>query len=140
MTWFGWALLTAFVWGVVPIFEKIGLKNVEPFAALFYRCLGVLLGVLVLLSFRVTSQQLKAVSFRSIMFLVSAGFLASFVAQVFFYQGLKIADVSKIVPIAGSFPLFAFVFGVCFLGETLTIAKVIGALMIVGGIWVIKAG
>jgi len=38
MTAFLWAIITACIWGVVPIFEKTGLTRATAFAGLFYRC------------------------------------------------------------------------------------------------------
>ena len=38
---FEWALLTAFVWGMVPAIEKFALIKIDPFVGLFFRCFGV---------------------------------------------------------------------------------------------------
>ena len=48
MNAFMWALLAAFIWGIVPLLEKLGLAKVEPLVGLFYRCSGVLIGFLLL--------------------------------------------------------------------------------------------
>lgn len=138
MNAFWWAILTACIWGVVPILEKLGLAKVDPFVALFYRCLGVLLGLLFLGIFIVKPNDLKAVSPRAIIMLICAGFLASFVAQITFYHGLKIGEVSRVVPIAGMYYLIAFILGIFLLGETLTIVKGLGILLITAGVWLLR--
>jgi len=138
MNAFWWAILTACIWGVVPILEKLGLAKIDPFVALFYRCLGVLLGLLFLGIFIVKPQELKAVTPRAIILLVVAGFLASFVAQITFYHGLKIGEVSRVVPIAGTYYLISFLLGIFLLGETLTLVKASGLLLIVAGVWLLK--
>lgn len=138
MNAFWWAILTACIWGVVPILEKLGLAKTDPFVALFYRCLGVLLGILFLGIFIVKPDQLKAVPPREIIMLVCAGFLASFVAQITFYHGLKIGEVSRVVPIAGMYYLIAFILGIFLLGETLTILKGLGILLITVGVWLLR--
>ena len=43
-------------------------------------------------------------------------------------------------PIAGSFPLIAFILSVLFLGESISLAKIAGMVLIVIGIWVLKIG
>jgi len=133
----GWALMAACIWGVVPILEKVGLTKIDPFVGLWFRCVGVFLGLLCA-SLLVKPAALKAVEPRTMFVLISAGFLASFVAQICFYHSLKAGDVSRVVPVAGSFPLIAFVLGILVLGESLTLMKGIGVVLIVGGIWLLK--
>ncbi|MFH1412272.1 MAG: EamA family transporter [Candidatus Omnitrophota bacterium] len=117
---FWWALGTACIWGVVPIMEKIGLTKIEPMVALFYRSLGVLIGLVFLGTVVLKPAQIKAVDVRTVMILISAGFLASFAAQIVFYHGLKIGEVSKVVPIAGSYYLISFILSLLLLRETFT--------------------
>ena len=89
MTAFWFAILTACVWGVVPILEKMGLTKVDPFTALLIRCFGAVIGIIIMSLFVVKPEQLRAVDMKTITILVIAGFLAGFVAQFFLYQGLN---------------------------------------------------
>lgn len=138
MTAFWWAVATACIWGIVPLLEKVGLAKVEPMVALFYRSFGVFLGLIFLSVFAVKPEQIKAVDIRSIILLVLAGFMASFLAQITFYHALKIGEVSKVVPISGSYHLIAFVLSIFLLGETLTSIKVLGVFFIIFGVWLLK--
>jgi len=138
MNAFWWAILTACIWGVVPILEKFCLTKVDPFVALFYRCLGVLVGILFLGLFIVKPSELKAVDIRTIIILVCAGFLASFLAQVTFYHGLKLGEVSRVVPISGTYYLIAFVLGLIIFSETLTISKFVGIILIFSGVLLLR--
>lgn len=140
MHWFYWALFAAFIWGIAPILEKLGLGSVAPAAGLFYRCLGVLLGLLVLVIFIVKPEEIRSVDLRSAMLLAMGGFLASFVAQIFFYNALKSGNVSAVVPLSGSYPLIAFILGVLLLGESFSYFRVFGVALIVAGIWFLRAG
>lgn len=140
MTSFYWAALAAFVWGIVPIFEKAGLVRVAPMAGLFYRCTGVLLGLIILILFVVKPEEIRSVDMRSAFLLVAGGFLASFIAQIFFYNALKGGSVSTVVPLSGSYPLIAFILGVLLLGESFSIPKLIGMLLVVAGIWFLRLG
>ncbi|RKY41111.1 MAG: hypothetical protein DRP85_07210 [Candidatus Makaraimicrobium thalassicum] len=138
MNAFGWAVLTACIWGIVPIMEKVSLARIEPFTALFYRCLGVLIGIFLLGTIVVKPQQLRAVDPRSVFFLILSGFLASFVAQITFYHGLKIGEVSRVVPISGSYPLIVFLLSIFILGEAVTLSKILGMFLVVSGIWMLR--
>ena len=138
MNAFTWAIITAFIWGMVPILEKIGLINTTPMVALFYRCFGVLLGMLLLGIFWVKPAQLKSVDLKTILILVLAGFLASFVAQITFYHGLKIGEVSRVVPISGTYYLVAFILGIFVMGEAITFSKIAGIVLIVAGMFLLR--
>jgi len=138
MNAYSWAILTACIWGIVPILEKLGLHKVDPFTALFYRCIGVLVGLFLLGTFVVKPAQLKAVDGRSMLFLVLSGFLASFVAQITFYHGLKIGEVSRVVPISGTYPLVAFILSFLILGEAFTLSRFAGITLIVTGAWLLR--
>jgi bacterial/archaeal transporter family protein len=138
MSAFWWAVLTACMWGVVPFMEKLGLTRTPPFTALFFRSLGVFFGFLILGLFIVKPGEIRSVEPKAAALLVLAGFVASFLAQIAFYHGLKIGEVSRVVPVAGAYPLIAFILGAAFLGETVTFAKVIGMVFVVYGAWLLK--
>ena len=138
MTAYEWAILTACIWGVVPVLEKIGLTKVTPFVGLFYRCLGVLIGLFIVGVFLVKPVELKQVDLKTILILMLSGLLASFVAQIAFYHALKLGEVSRIVPILATYPLIAFLLGIIFLGENLSLQKVFGMIMVFGGVWLLK--
>ncbi|MEK7375644.1 MAG: EamA family transporter [Candidatus Margulisiibacteriota bacterium] len=138
MSYYWLAILTSVVWGIAPIFEKVGLAKVQPLTGLFYRSLGVFLGLILLTFFMVKPQEIRSADLKSVAFIMAGGFLASFVAQILFYHSLKIGDVSKVVPISGSYPLIAFILGVIILGESVTPVKIAGCLCVIFGIWLLK--
>lgn len=140
MTAFIWAVLTACIWGIVPILEKIGLSKVDALAGLFYRCLGVIIGWIILSTLILKPSQIRSVDLRSAFWLILGGFLASIVAQFTFYHGLKLGEVSRVVPISGSYPLIAFILGLIVLGEGFSWIKLSGIILVILGIWALKIG
>ena len=138
MNAFWWAILTAVIWGCVPLLEKAGLVKVTAFVGLFYRSLGVIIGILILSLFMVKPQEIKAIDLKSASLLILGGFLASFVGQICFYHSLKAGEISRVVPVSGTYPLIAFLLGVLLLGEAMTLPKILGALLVVAGIVVLK--
>ncbi|MFA6636748.1 MAG: EamA family transporter [Candidatus Omnitrophota bacterium] len=138
MSAFFWAVLTACLWGAVPVMEKMGLAKTQPFTALFYRSLGVVLGFLILGFFIVKPGEIRSVEPRSAALLILAGFVASFLAQIAFYHALRAGDVSRVVPVAGAYPLIAFILGVALLGENITLSKAAGMFFVICGAWLLK--
>ncbi len=138
MNAFWWAILTAVIWGCVPLLEKSGLVKTTPFVGLFYRSLGVIIGICILSLFMVKPQELKAIDLKSASFLILGGFLASFVAQICFYHSLKVGEISRVVPVSGTYPLIAFLLGVLLLGEAMTLSKLVGVSLIVAGVIFLK--
>lgn len=139
MNSFLWAILTAVIWGVVPLLEKSGLFKIDPIVGLFYRCLGVMIGIVLLFLFKGAEIRQSLGNFHAGMtLLIAGGFLASILGQVFFYQALKTGEASKVVPLAGIYPLVSFILGVMILGEKVTLAKVGGMSLILMGVFLLK--
>lgn len=135
-----WGLCAAGVWGIVPLMEKIGLSKVAPLTALFYRCMGIVASSFILGIFFLKPKEIRSVDIQSGLLLVASGFFASFLAQIFFYNGLKQGEMSRIVPLAASYPLLTFLLGVLFFGETISVLKIAGVLLVIAGIWALKVG
>ena len=134
-----WAILTALVWGCVPLIEKMGLTRIDPLVGLFYRCFGVIAGILLLLTFYNRQIRESWSHFHTgMLYLMLGGFLASVVGQFCFYHALKNGEASRMVPLSGSYPLVAFVLGVLILGEKVTLAKTAGILLVVGGVYLLR--
>lgn len=135
-----WGLCAAVVWGVVPLLEKSGLAKVAPLTGLYYRCMGIVVSSLILGFFFLKPKEIRSVDVRSASLLVASGFLASFLAQLFFYNGLKQGETSRIVPIAASYPLLTFLLGVLFFNETISVLKIAGVFLVIARIWALKVG
>ena len=134
-----WALLCSLTWGCVPLLEKFGLLKIDPLVGLFYRCLGVVIGLALLLLFKFDAIKASfSESMPGMPYLIIGGFLASVVGQIFFYHGLKTGEASKIVPLAGTYPLVTFILGVILLGEKFTWAKAGGMTLVVLGVILLK--
>jgi transporter family protein len=140
MSAFWWALLAALLWGITSLVDKYVLIKIEPLPGLFFRCLGVLMGVFILGAIALKPAQIKAVDLRSALLLFISGFLASFVAFVAFYKALKIGEMSVVVPVSASFFLISFLLGIFVLGESVTWMKAAGVILISIGVWMLGSG
>lgn len=139
MTAFLWALLTAGIWGVVPLMEKLGLRGaVSPTTGVLVRSMGIVVGLVVFSVVWSPWAALRTLSWSSIALLAGGGFLASFVGQLAFYQALKTGAISQITPVAGAYPLVAALLGWWVLREPLTPTRALGALCVVIGVVLLR--
>lgn len=138
MSAFLWALLTACIWGVVPLMEKVGLGHASPTLGVFIRSLGVVIGLVVFSLFSSPWAALPSVSRSSIVLLAGGGFLASFVGQLAFYHALKSGAISQVTPVAGAYPLIAALLGWWILREPLTLSRGVGVVCVVVGVILLR--
>ncbi len=136
------ALLASFLWGITPIIEKLGFlsKDANPYVGVVFRTIGTTIMAFLLFLFllKFAPASLKNIPMKSMTFLMAGGALASVIGQIFFYIALKSGDASFVTPIAGSFPLVTFIFGIFLLNETVTVPKIIGVVFIITGIILLK--
>lgn len=130
--------MTAVIWGVVPLLEKLGLAGTHPTIGVFVRSLGVIVGMILFGIWWSPWKALMSVSVSTFALLALGGFLASFIGQLAFYQALKVGPVSQMTPIAGAYPLVATLLGWFLLREPLTTSRVLGALLIVAGVFLLR--
>lgn len=135
---FWWALLTAVIWGCVPILEKIGLQHTEPTVGLFARSAGVCVGALIFAWLWSPWKALAAMPIGSFCLLALGGFLASFVGQWAFYHALKVGHISQVTPVSGTYPLVAAILAWTIFREPITVPRVIGVLLVVVGALMLK--
>lgn len=138
MNYYFLALMAAFLFGLAPIFGKLGLEGVNPALALCVRSFvisGIMLGWLVL---NKDLSPLVDVSMSSWVFIALEGICAALLGQLFYYYALKSGEPSVVVPLIAVFPLFTFIIATIFLGDKITLSKVIGIFMIVFGVVLLR--
>ena len=138
MNAFLWAALTACIWGVVPLMEKVGLRGISPTVGVLVRSAGVVVGLLVFGWMWSPWSALRALSWPSILLLAGGGLLASFVGQLAFYQALKSGAISQVTPVAGAYPLIATLLGWMVLREPLTLSRLLGVVCVVVGVILLR--
>ncbi|MBI2174035.1 MAG: EamA family transporter [Candidatus Omnitrophica bacterium] len=138
MSAFWWALLTAGIWGVVPLMEKTGLGSLDPRLGVMVRSLGVLAGLLLFGWMLAPWSAVRTMSWGAIALLAGGGLLASFVGQLAFYHALKSGAVSQVTPVAGAYPLIAALLGWVFLREPFTLLRFFGVVCVVIGVILLR--
>ena len=138
MNAFWWALLTAGIWGVVPLMEKIGLGQNDPVLGVVVRSAGIVLGLIVFSAVVSPITAVQTLGWRSALLLAGGGLLASFVGQMAFYHALKTGSLSQVTPVAGAYPLVAAILGWVVLREPLTLTRALGAACVVAGVVLLR--
>lgn len=130
--------ITMFLWGCTPLLEKIGLKEVEPLTGVLIRS-GVTTAVLlVIFIFNGRIHELTKVSLKNYSLFAASGIMAGLVAMWTYYYLLRTGMTSKIVPIAAAYPLITAILSVMVIGEQVTLQRIIGIVLTIGGIILIN--
>lgn len=129
------AIFGMICWGIAPIFAKVGLRGVNPAAALIVRTMiaAVIVGSWMGMSGSLGSL-LKGLTWQASLLLGMEAILATIVGDLAYYTAIKYGDVSVVSIIMASAPLVTVVCAVLVLGETITIWKVLGACYVMLGI------
>jgi transporter family protein len=134
----GFAILAMLLWGIAPVFAKLGLGNLDPLAALTIRSGVITLALVGFVSVSGKWPSLAGASVRDVGFIALEGLCAALLGQLAYYYALKSGEVGKVTPTAAAFPLVALLVGVIVLGERITWGKLVGAAFIVVGIYLVN--
>lgn len=128
------AIVGMVCWGVAPIFVKLGLKDINPLVGLFIRT--IITGILIsgVLMANGGFSQFKNVSLSCLGILLVEAILATLVGDLAYFAAIKRGSVSLVTIIMSSSPLITVICAVTFLGEAITVGKVVGAGFIILGI------
>lgn len=121
-------------WGIAPIFAKLGLNNVNPMVGLAVRTMlaaGLVVGWAVIGGM---FADIKAIPLNAWIFIAMEAILATLVGDLAYYAAIKSGEVSLVTVIMSSSPLVTILFAVLFLGEKLSLIRIVGAAFIVLGI------
>lgn len=121
-------------WGLAPVFGKLGLSQVNPLAGLVlrtYLSAGVLTGWVLING---TMSQVKAIPWQSWIFIGIEGLLATLVGDLAYYAALKYGDVSFVTLVMSCSPLISMIMAVIFLGEQITLFRLLGCCFIIVGL------
>ncbi len=136
MKGFAFALISAFLWGIAPLFDKLAISDskVLPVPANIVRCAGALITLLFLAA--VTKEwNFSAINAEKIILLVIAGSIAGGLAMVTYYKALSTLGAGKTVPLTSIYPLITVIFSAVILGEKVNLPKtLLGTALIVCGI------
>jgi transporter family protein len=138
-SWLIYALLSALFAGLVAIFGKLGVKDMDSTLATTLRAFVMAAMLFVLCLFRFQNIQLTNISPRSWLFIVLAGF-AGALSWLFYFQALKLQDASRVAPIDRLSVVVTITLAYLFLGEKVSGTVLLGASLVLAGAILIVRG
>ncbi|PIU41437.1 MAG: hypothetical protein COS99_05550 [Candidatus Omnitrophica bacterium CG07_land_8_20_14_0_80_42_15] len=135
--WFVFAIIAAILWGIAPLFARIGISKTTPLAGVAIRSIVITIIVLFVL---ISSGQWKVfatLNARTVTAIIIEGLLGGLIGQYLYFKAIKLQETSAVAPIVGSYPLFTFIFAILILGEKLTLTKGLGVILVVSGIFLL---
>jgi transporter family protein len=128
------ALFGMICWGIAPIFAKVALKNIDPLSGLVLRTIfasSVVSGWVVLSG---SFSKVTSIPASSWWLIAVEALLATLVGDLAYYAAIKKGDVSLVTIIMSSSPLITILCAVLFLGEQMTLIRLVGASLVILGI------
>ena len=133
--WFLFAILSAIFAAATSILAKIGIEGINSNLATAIRTVVVLIMAWGIVFITGTQNEVPSISHKSWIFLVLSG-IATGISWLFYYKALQIGEASKVVPIDKFSVIISIVLAFVILGEKVTIAKVIGSMLITIGTFI----
>ena len=138
MTWFVWALLSAFFAGLTAILAKVGVQHVNSNLATAIRTVVILIFTWAV-ALLTKSQSLASIERRTWVFLVLSGF-ATGLSWLCYFRALQLGPASRVAPLDKLSVPLVMLFAWLLLGEKLTFATIAGGLLITAGAVVMVLG
>ena len=129
-------MASSFIYSIYITLSKITVKNVDP------RTMGVYVMLSAAFTFFMigTSTGALQINLTLKLFLLSLllALIPTVIAIVTFFKGLELIGASRASIISTFEPLVAVIFGFLLLGETLSIAQILGGIMILTSVLILK--
>lgn len=135
MSWFVWALLSAFFAGLTAILAKVGVEHVNSNVATAIRTVVILVfaWMVALLS---KTPPLSSIGRRTWIFLILSG-IATGLSWLCYFRALQLGEASRVAPVDKLSVVIAIALAAIFLHEHLTWHHWVGGLLILSGAIVI---
>jgi drug/metabolite transporter (DMT)-like permease len=132
------AFLASVCWGIAPIFQKRGLRDMSLLEMNAMRGLG--LAVVLLPAFFFVSADVLLADTRPYLVLASVALLNNVVGDLFAFIAIRNIGVSLASPITSAYPLFVTLTSQLWFDETMTAFVLGGTLLVVTGFALLNAG
>ncbi len=132
--------VTIVCWGSAGIFDKLGVKGVDPYSAVLVRMVFGTAAILVICAATDRLRPILAFEPRTFWCLAASAVLGGLVGQIGYFIAIKYAPVTQVIPITATYPVVAALLAVAFLREQPTVPKAIGILLVVIGLILVSSG
>ncbi len=132
MNWVLWALLSAGFAAATALLAKVGIDGVDSNLATAIRTTVILVFTWAIALLLEKHHGLALIGRRSWLFLVLSG-VATGLSWLCYFRALQLGPASSVAPVDKLSVVFVIVFAAIFLGEQLTLLKIIGGALIALG-------
>lgn len=134
--WKIYAILSAIFASLTAIFCKMGVKGVNSNLATGIRTIVILFLIWGIIYFTHSFDQIKSLTYKNYLFLIISG-IATGLSWLFYFKAIQTGDLSKIAPIDKLSLVLTMILSFIIFKESITIPLLLGAGLIVGGVFVI---
>ena len=131
------ALGAAISWAVAPILYRRALFKMKPMSANIVRCASNAAVLVVILFAFGKAGAVASLPIEAVIAIVASGVIGLGIGDTLYMVGLNSVGVARAVPLAATYPLFSLVWAIM-LGEPVTPVAVLGAFVILLGIWLLS--
>jgi transporter family protein len=129
-----YAILALLCFGIAPIFEKFGLKQAGPAAAVLVRATMTASVYAVVLWNQRGFGELKTWSPATWLSVILGAFFSVVLAQIFYFLALRGANVTRVIPLMGAYPVVSAIMAILLMGEKVTIIHLLGIILVTAGV------
>src|SRR5579863_816015 len=131
MSWFIWALLSAFFAGLTAILAKVGVEHIDSNLATAIRTVVILIFAWSV-ALVTRNQQFSTINKRTWLFLVLSG-IATGLSWLCYFRALQLGEASQVAPVDKLSVVIAIVLAAIFLHEKMTWHHWLGGVLIFTG-------
>jgi bacterial/archaeal transporter family protein len=131
MSWFLWALLSAFFAGLTAILAKVGVEHIDSNLATAIRTVVILIFAWAV-AMTTKNQPFSAINNRTWIFLILSG-IATGLSWLCYFRALQLGEASQVAPVDKLSVVVAIVLAAIFLHERMTWHHWLGGVLIFTG-------
>ena len=131
MSWFVWALFSAFFAGLTAILAKVGVEHIDSNLATAIRTVVILIFAWAV-ALATKTQALSAIANRTWIFLILSG-IATGLSWLCYFRALQLGEASQVAPVDKLSVVVAIVLAAMFLHERVSWHHWLGGVLIFAG-------
>ncbi len=128
------ALTTSLLWGITPIFDKLGVEKASTGAVMIIRFTTTFFCILPLYFIPTFREEIFKLDGRTVMYISAAAVISAIFGICLYFMAMKRMEATKVTPICATYPLVTFVLGILILREQFNWIKMLGTALVVAGI------
>lgn len=139
MTWFVYAIISAFFAALTAILAKIGIQKVDSNLATAVRTVVILFFAWGIVWYQGTIRHIGAIPRFSLYFLILSG-ITTGLSWLFYFRALQLGNASQVAPIDKLSLVMTIILASVILKERVTVSVVVGGILMAVGAILVSIG